>query len=111
MEGKRNAKAFKAQEEEIKTLQTQLSDLEIELDKRNVELKTAKTQRDQIVGELNHFQKELKNAKSQQATAEDAEAQAKSYAEDMKVRRKICHQFVIRACFVTGKAEETRSVS
>ena len=87
MEGKRGAKAFKAQEEEITTLQTRLSDLEIELDKRKVELKTVKTQRDQVVSELNHFQKELKNAKSQQAAAQDAESQAKSYAEDMKVKR------------------------
>ena len=87
MEGKRGAKAFKAQEEEIKTLQTRLSDFEIELDKKNVELKTMKTQRDQVVSELNHFQKEIKNAKSQQATAEDAESRAKSYAEDMKVKK------------------------
>lgn len=86
MEGKRGTKGCKAQEEEIKTLQTRLSDLEIELDKKNVELKTVKTQRDQVVSELNHFQKELKNAKSQQATAEDAEFQAKSYAGDMEVR-------------------------
>lgn len=95
MEGKRGAKGLKAKEEEIKTLQTRLSDLEIELDKKNVELKTVKTQRDQVVSELNHFQKEIKNAKSQQIAAEDAEAQAKSYAEDMKVRAKRCdHVFI-----------------
>ena len=86
MEGKRGGKGCKAQQEEIRTLQTRLSDLEIELDKKNVELKTVKTQRDQVVSELNNFQKELKNAKTQQTAAEDAEAQAKSYAEDMKVR-------------------------
>lgn len=86
MEGKRGGKGCKAKEEEIRTLQTRLSDLEIELDKKNVELKAVKTQRDQVVSELNHFQKELKNAKTQQAAAEDAETQAKSYVEDMKVR-------------------------
>ena len=86
MEGKKNAKTIKAKEEEIKTLQTRLSDLENELDKRNFELKTVKSQREQIVGELNHFQRELKTAKSQQTAAEDAEAQAKNYAEEMKVR-------------------------
>jgi len=86
MEGKKNAKTIKAKEEEIKTLQTRLSDLENELDKRNIELKTVKSQREQIVGELNHFQRELKTAKSQQTAAEDAEAQAKNYADEMKVR-------------------------
>lgn len=101
MEGKRGAKALKAQEEEIKTLQTRLSDVEIELDKKNVELKTVKTQRDQVVSELNHFQKEFKNAKTQQAAAEDAEAQAKSYAEDMKVRRVKCDH-VHMVIFIIG---------
>ena len=111
MEGRRGTKANKAQEEEIETLQTRLSDLEIELDKKNVELKTVKTQRDQVVSELNHFQKELKNAKSQQTAAEDAEAQAKCYAEDMKVCKTRCdHVVLVITCFFAGDHEETGGV-